>query len=255
MIDPEKNLKELGLSESETTVYLSMVAGSTNARDLLKVTKMKRPTVYYALSSLEKRGLISKSKKENDSTFTISPTERLVAIARERESEAMILTEKIGELAPLLSKKQSSKNTKPQVSFFEGVEAVRRVVMDTMYAKDKNILCIAPSKNFFWNIGEDFVKNFVEERIKRNIHARNLWEREIEKSVFKKYYDKSASVHILPSVMKDKFSTTIFMFDNSTLYVSSIKECYAILVTSPEHTDTMRAIFEGLCSASKPHAK
>lgn len=255
MIDPEKYLKELGLSESETTVYLSMVAGSTSARDLLKVTKMKRPTVYYALSSLEKRGLISKSKKENDSSFTLSPTERLVAIARERESEAMILTEKIGELAPLLSKKQSDKNTKPQVSFFEGREAIKRVVMDTMYVKEKEIFCIAPSKNFFWDIGGEFVKSFVEERIKRNIHTRNLWEREIEKSIFKKYYEKAADVRILPSVMKDKFSTTIFIFDNSTLYVSSMKECYAVLISSAEHANTMRAVFEGLWSASKPHAK
>ncbi len=255
MIDPEKNLKELGLSDSETTVYLSMVTGAQSARDLLKITKMKRPTVYYALSSLEKRGLISKSKKENDSTFTLSPVERLVSIARERESEAMILTEKIGELAPLLSKKQSDKNTKPQVSFFEGMEAVKRVVMDIMYIKDKNILCIAPSKNFFWDVGGEFVKNFVEERIKRNIHTRNLWERELDKSIFKKYYEKVADVRILPSVMKDKFSTTIFMFDNSTLYVSSMKECYAILITSSEHTNTMRAVFEGLWGTSKPHAK
>lgn len=255
MIDPEKHLKELGLSDSETTVYLSMIAGARSARELLKTTKMKRPTVYYALSSLEKRGLISKSKKDNDSNFTLSPLERLVTIARERESEAMILTEKIGELAPFLSKNQNEKNTKPQVSFFEGIEAVKRVVMDMMYVKNKNIESIAPSKNFFWEVGGEFVKSFVEERIKRNIHTRNLWEREIEKSIFKKYYEKASEVHILPSVMKDKFSTTIFIFDNSTLYVSSMKECYAVLITSEEHANTMRAIFEGLWSASKPHTK
>ena len=52
MQEPRKNLLALGLSDSEVTVYLAMVSGVRNARDLVKITDLKRPTVYYAFICL-----------------------------------------------------------------------------------------------------------------------------------------------------------------------------------------------------------
>ncbi len=253
MNQPELYLKKLGLTESEITVYLRMVAGAQNARDLMKTTKMKRPTVYYALNSLLKRGLVSKSGKEGDSTFTLSPFERLIAIAREKEDEAVSLTEQIGEFIPSLVSASSSKIEKPAVSFFEGVDAVKHVVMDIMYTKNRRVDLIVPEKTFFWGFGEDFLRKYIEERRQRNIKTRNLWEMEIEPENFKKYFSDLSETRILPKIMKDKFQTTIFLFDDKTLYVSSFKNCYAILVASKEHNDTMSAIFAGLWDIAKLH--
>lgn len=250
---PEQNLQKLGLSDSEITVYLRMVAGARSARDLIKTTKIKRPTIYYALNSLEKRGLVSKSGKESDSTFSLAPFERLVAIAKEKEDEAMLLTEKIGELIPSLLSSPSSSIEKPTVSFFEGVDAVKHIVMDVMYTKSHKVDLIVPAKTFFWDFGEDFIRKYIEERKSRKITSRNLWEVEIETENFKQYYSNFSSVRILPEIMKNKFKTTIFLFDDKTLYVSSIQNCYAILVTSQEHNDTLSALFEGLWSTAKPH--
>ncbi len=250
---PEQNLQKLGLSDSEITVYLRMVAGARSARDLIKTTKMKRPTIYYALNSLEKRGLVSKSGKESDSTFVLAPFERLVAIAKEKEDEAMLLTEQIGELIPSLHSSPSSDIEKPTVSFFEGVDAVKHVVMDVMYAKSHRVDLIVPAKTFFWDFGEDFIRKYIEERKSRKITSRNLWEVEIEAENFKQYYSNFSSVRILPEIMQNKFKTTIFLFDDKTLYVSSLQNCYAILVTSQEHNDTLSALFEGLWTPAKPH--
>ena len=253
MNQPELYLQKLGLSESEITVYLRMAAGALSARDLMKTTKMKRPTIYYALNSLEKRGLVSKSGKEGDATFTLSPFERLMAIAREKEDEAVALTEDIAELIPSLVSSPTSKIEKPAVSFFEGVDAVKHVVMDVMYAKGKRVDLIVPAKTFFWGFGEEFIRKYVEERRHRNIKTRNLWEVKIKPGDFKQYYAGFSDTRILPATMKDKFKTTIFLFDDKTLYVSSLENCYAILVTSKEHNDTISALFEGLWGVSKPH--
>ena len=255
MNEPEIHLKKLGLSESEIIVYMRMVAGAQNARDLMKTTKMKRPTIYYALNSLEKRGLLSKSGKENDSTFVLSPFERLLAIAREKEDEAMSLTEQISELIPSLTSSPTSKIEKPNVSFFEGVDAIKHVVMDVMYTKNRKVDLIVPTETFFWGFGEEFTRKYIEERKRRNIKTRNLWENEVDLSNFKKYYSTMSETRILPSVIKNKFKTTVFLFDDKTLYISSIKNCYAILITSKEHNETISAMFEGLWSISKLHTK
>jgi len=253
MNEPQLYLQKLGLTESEITVYLRMVAGAQSARDLLKTTKMKRPTIYYALNSLEKRGLVSKSGKEGDATFALAPFERLIAIAREKEDEAMSLTEKIGELIPSFASSTKSKIEKPNVSFFEGVDAVKHIVMDVMYTKSRRVDLIVPEKTFFWGFGEEFLRKYIEERRQRKITTRNLWEAEFRPENFKKYYSNLSDTRILPNVMKGKFKTTIFLFDDKTLYVSSFDNCYAILVTSKEHNDTIRALFEGLWAVARQY--
>lgn len=253
MIEPEVHLKSLGLTESEITVYLRMVAGAQSARDLIKTTKMKRPTVYYALNSLEKRGLVSKSGKESEGGYKVAPFERLLAIAKEKEDEAVTLTEHIGELIPGLHTMVGGTIEKPIVSFFEGVDAVKHVVMDVMYAKSKKVNLIVPEKTFFWGFGEEFLRKYIEERRSRSITTRNLWDMEIEPKEFKRYYSTFSETRVLPLAMKGKFKTTIFLFDDKTLYVSSYENCYAILVTSKEHNETITALFEGLWSVAKPY--
>ena len=84
MQEPRKNLLALGLSDSEVTVYLAMVSGARTARDLVKITGLKRPTVYYALSCLEKRGLTSKTGMTGDKSFSLEPIEKLSVIAKEK---------------------------------------------------------------------------------------------------------------------------------------------------------------------------
>ena len=52
MQEPRKCLIELGLSDKEVTIYLAMISGVEVARDLIKTTGLKRPTVYYLLGCL-----------------------------------------------------------------------------------------------------------------------------------------------------------------------------------------------------------
>ena len=71
----------------------------------------------------------------------------------------------------------------------------------------------------------------------------------------RQYYEDISEVRILPKVMLRKFDTSIFIYDDKTLYVSSRKNGYAVLITSQEHADTTQAMFYGLWSASKSIAK
>jgi sugar-specific transcriptional regulator TrmB len=253
MQNPKSTLQSLGLTESEIRVYLSMVSGAKNIKEILKTTQLKRPTAYYAINSLRKRGLITKPVQENTMTFTLEPYERLETLVEEKSREIVSLSSEIDKLIPLFTQKKNKKDQKPMVSFYEGVEAVKNIVMETLYCKSKQILSIAPQDNFFWQIGEDFVKIYIDERKKRNIETRNLWEKRIDQDVYEENYREYSSVKILPEVMKGKFATTIFMYDDKTLYISSLTNAYCILIQSQEHKDMMTALFEGLWFASEKH--
>jgi sugar-specific transcriptional regulator TrmB len=255
MNEPRKHLLDLGLSDSEVTVYLAMVSGARTARDLVKVTRLKRPTVYYALGCLEKRGLTSKTGLVGDKSFTLEPVEKLSIIAKEKALEISKLQNHIDEMIPALSATASPANQKPTVAFYEGVDAVKNAIMEMLYCKSKKINSIVPKQNFFWQIGQDFVELFIEERIKRNIKTQNLWEAPVNKSLIKKYYEGYSQVKILPEVMHGKFQTSIFIYDDRTLYVSSKNNSYCVLITSKEHTDTMQALFDGLWVSSQSHER
>lgn len=253
MQEPRKYLTELGLSDSEITVYLCMLQGTQSASEIVKITQLKRPTVYYALGCLEKRGLVSKTGLDGEKRFFVEPPEKLKILMDERVGEVTVLQKKINELIPFLSLNTSSHNIKPTVTFHEGVDAVKSVIMETLYTKKKHIESLVPNENFFWQLDPLFVERFVQERNRRKITTRNLWEREISKKTFKEYYEERSDVKIIPEIMHNRFETSIFIYDDKTLYISSKKNCYAILITSEEHTKTMSAIFDGIWSGSEPH--
>ena len=253
MHEPRKHLLELGLSESEVTVYLTMLQGATNAPAVIRTTNLKRPTVYYALSCLEKRGLISKTGSDGDKRFFVESPEKLNILVNEKIHEVAKLKDHINEILPILSLSLQQGGGKPVVTFHEGVLAVSGVIMEMLHTKNKSIHSLVPKENFFWELGEDFVERFVKERVKRRIATKNIWEVRIKESTFKKYYKNYSEVKVMPEMMHGKFTTSIFIYDTTTLYISSKKNCYAISVTSKEHADMMLALFDGLWATSTPH--
>lgn len=254
MQEPKKHLSALGLSDKEIIVYTSMLQGALSARDIMKATGEKRPTVYYIVSCLEKRGLISKSQSESTTHFHIEDTNRLLVLAEEKVAESLTLKENIEDLLPFLVTTSSSHDNKPTVIFYEGTAAVKNTIMAMLYTKNKHIDSIVPHDNFFWQLNKEFVEHFITERIRRGIKTRNLWEKEINKVTLKKYYENHSEIKILPEVMHTRFKTSIFIYDDSTLYIASQKNNYCILVTSKEYTDTMKVIFDGLWVSSIKHS-
>lgn len=253
MQEPRTHLASLGLSDSEVTVYLALVSGARTARDLLKTTGLKRPTVYYALSCLEKRGLTSKTGLAGDKSFSLEPVEKLSLIAKEKTLESARLQNDIEKMIPTLVAEHSPADRRPTVAFYEGADAMKNVIMDMLYCKEQHINSVVPKENFFWQVGQDFVERFIKERVKRNIKTKNLWEALTNKELIQQYYEGLSEVRTLPDVMRGKFQTSIFLYDDKTLYVSSKKNCYCVLITSKEHADTMQAWFDGLWSVSKSH--
>lgn len=254
MNEPRKQLEALGFTDSEITVYLAMISGTMNARDIIKATGLKRPTVYYAIGCLEKRGLISRTGKDGDGKLFLEPISKLERLSEEKLRESAGLHEAITNLVPFLESQQSTIGEKPTVAFFEGREAVEQVIMEMLYCKKKQIDSIVPKENFFWQVGRDFVSKFVNERRRRGIHTKNIWQVEVEREIIAKYYPSPSEVRIAPDAMK-KFDSTVFLYDDKTLYVSSKKNGYAILMTSQEHHDTMRAWFNAIWASARAHQK
>ncbi len=249
---PYSLLMRLGLSEAEAQVYLAMMAGCEGVQEIMKTTGQKRPTVYYILQQLADMGLVTKVQGGRGASFRIEPPSRLEVLAQKQLDESRATKLATVDLIPLLEK-TSAKKDRPQVAFFEGKQAVQNVIMESLYCRSKTIHSIAPHNNYFWQVGRSFVEKYVEARYDRKIKTFNLWEEPIRKDIYRKYYKNISNVRILPKNMKGSMATTIFMFDDTVQYISSLESNYCLMVRSSEHYKMMRALFAGLWATSKKY--
>lgn len=251
MTDVRKLLEQIGLSQSEIDLYLAMLShGAMLASELMRLTRAKRPTVYYAIRQLQSRGLIRKVPFQGTQRFQAEPPEKLLVLLELRQAELITLSDEVRIHLPELKQQAPASDGVPAVSFYQGEQAMQQVIMETLYCKSRHIDSLAPRDNFFWQIGQTFSEKYVRERVSRKITTRNLWEQPLKPEIMVRSYEGVSDVRILPTVLHGKFRTTIFLYDDKVMYISSLASAYILLVQSREHHELMKAMYEGLWETS-----
>lgn len=251
-MDTQAILTKLGLTDAEVDVYLALCGGARRAQDIVRISQRSRPTVYYALSSLENRGLISKSGRDAVS-FQLESPNKLKLMLQAQRGELEGLQSHLEALIPTLDKSEGKES--PLVSFYEGTQAAKILISEALYCKSKHIDTIVPAENFFHELGKDFVREHVSLRNRYKVTTRSLWEREVEAETISQYYTGLSEIRILPEVMRDRFKTTVFLYDETVLYISSLKSSYCLQIRSAEHFAMMQALFDGIWHSAKPHTQ
>lgn len=239
----EKLLKEIGLSEAEAFVYVALLDGAQSVKEIMKITDEKRPTVYYSLNSLEKRGLVSKTGKDYGNKFQLESLDKLTELVNKGIRKQNELLERANKLKGFYPENNNS--NKVLVSYFDNYQAIKSAIFYTLYSRSKVIRTIVSGENFFNQMGKEFVKEYVEEKLKRKIKTKALWEDIPDKKIIEKYY-LSSEIKQLPIGMHNSFETVIFIYDDKTLYIGPKKENYAVLVQSKAHSKMMVSIFENI---------
>lgn len=238
-----KILEQIGLSPAETSVYISLLDGQRSVQEVMRMTGEKRPTVYYSLNSLEKRGLVSKTGKEYGNKFQVESTDKLIELVDTGIRKQNELLEKVKRLKDYYPRNKAG--GKILVSYSDSTEAITSAIFYSLYGKSKLIRSIVPADNFFQEMGEEFKEEYVKEKTKRNIQTKAIWEDIPSKKVIEKYYSNS-EIRQLPVDMHNSFETTIFIYDDKTLYIAPKKENYAVLIQSKEHAKMMNSIFDNV---------
>jgi len=239
-------LTQLGLSETEASIYLTLLAyGSLTAQDVLTRIGGKRPTVYYAIRQLASRGLVRNVASHGVRRFQAAPPDALVSLLGIKRNEIDALATELTNELPSF-RVATGTSLKPIVTFVEGVAAMKQAVMETLYIRSRHIDIITPKDNFFWQVGQDFSQAYIDERVRRKITTRNLWEEPLKPEILVKSYHGLSQIRILPKKIHGTFKTTVFIFDQTVMYISSIDSANILRVDSEEHAGLMRALFEGL---------
>ncbi len=121
-------LKHLGLSDKESSVYLAALElGPSPVQDISHKAKVNRATTYVMIESLTTRGLLSTFVKGKKRFYAAESPDRLVSILEKRQKE---LDEKKAELEsvmPMLHALFNAEGAKPQIRYLEGAEGLETV--------------------------------------------------------------------------------------------------------------------------------
>ncbi len=179
MEEIKTELKQLGLTDKETAVYLaSLELGPASVQDISHKSKVNRATTYVMIESLSARGLMSTFTKGKKKFYSPESPERLLSII---EHEQNALKAKQGELEkvlPMLVGMFNAEGVKPQVRYlegFEGVETARQIFerLKGDYVHIYPITDVFKSEEYVHG-RDDHLKKLRHQRATEGVNARAL---------------------------------------------------------------------------------
>ncbi|MFH1649040.1 MAG: helix-turn-helix domain-containing protein [Candidatus Woesearchaeota archaeon] len=122
-------LKNVGLSEGQTKIYIQLLKGGTQtARELSESLSLHRATTYDFLEQLMHLGLVSKSIAENTRQYSAAPPNRLAEILKDKMTT-------VASITPILERLRAPDTAQLTCETFLGTEGFRTVVQDVLAQK------------------------------------------------------------------------------------------------------------------------
>ena len=229
-------LIESGLTEKQAGVYLAGVElGEASIQTLAAHAGIKRPTVYEVMEGLEQRGLFSEVTHGKRRRFLAENPEQVLAILKVREKSFV-------EALPELRTLYTSGGKKPRVRFYEGVEGLKNMYWDTL--ESEGTILVYGSITDMWDaMPREFIRNYVKERVKRQISIRGLVPNTPEAQDYVKRDKEEMRNLILIPVERFVFANEINIY-NDKVAIFSFPEKIGVITESKKIAETQRAIFE-----------
>lgn len=241
----EEALKEWGLNEKETKIYLSTLKlGQSKVSDIAKKSKILRETTYFVLNSLIDKGLISYVIKSKVKYFEAARPNKFISILKEKE-------ERINSVMNELVSFQKMQIEKPSIELYEGKEGLKTILNDIIQTK-KSLYAYANYELF--DLLRFAFPRFVKQRIENKIPAKIIQEKVKSLEKRSKHLNKKELLELKFS--KIKFKSNVFMYGNKTAFISIIKdEPIGIIIQNKLITDTQRQVFKILWETATEQIK
>src|SRR3989339_1475343 len=161
----QKILENIGLTKKESKIYLSTLeSGTAPVSRIARKAEINRVTAYDTLDKLIQKGFITKHKRKDSLYFNAVDPE---IIALDFRARARDLRKSLPDF-----KRLKGEIPHPQVQYFEGLEGIKRIYLDTLNSKTE-ILNFSDSEGIrkHW---PEHDEEYVKERVKRKIYLRGI---------------------------------------------------------------------------------
>lgn len=252
MEDENDILHELGLTDGEIRVYLSLLnKGTQTATQLSKDTKLNRSNSYRILERLTEKKLAFSSIIEKTRYFSITRVERINEIYNQKISS---LKDKEREIERFVKDAEKFSGTKIPKSEFAvevhgGIEEIKRIMQNVLNLKRGEIVYAIGKEGVLAEYPgiKYWIDNFFKRRMERGIKFQavyNLHEnarRPRSKNTFVKYANLSGMGDIELSLYRNVL----------LIYVMTKEEPKVILIKNEDISSAMISYFKFLWNQAK----
>lgn len=135
-----QELIKLGLSDKEAKVYLaSLELGYDTVLNISKKAGINRPTAYFILESLQKKGIVTTFEKDKKTYFASESPDKLVALLNKQKEDLNQKQKEFENILPEFKALYNLPTEKPTVRFFEGRQGLLSIREDFLKTTDKKI--------------------------------------------------------------------------------------------------------------------
>ncbi|MAG02964.1 hypothetical protein CMI42_06505 [Candidatus Pacearchaeota archaeon] len=246
-----KLLQDIGLTEGETRVYLSLLKiGESTTGPLSKEAEVSSSKVYKILDRLIKKGLVGHSTKGKTKHFSALDPKRILDFMDDKEKEMLIRRERVRKLIPELEREQRG-GKKPYAVVYEGFTAITnyiRGIIDELKGGEGYQVINANYGGDYPGLREFFYK-FHKERSKRKINVKMLGNYGIRGKLEKSTHH-TADIRYLPQQFI--FNMQIFIYKNKLfIIVWEHKYPTAFLIESVEAVKGFNHYFNAMWKIAK----
>lgn len=239
-------LTSIGLTPEQAELYTSLLDhGAQTAGKLSKTTKIQRTYVYPVARELVKKGLITMERKGRTTTFIPQPPERLLSQAEDVKIHAAQAYAALEGLLPSLKTKYSAAESKPVVSYFEGIEGIKKVYMDTI-KEGKTIYALVEPSKIDRTIHEWLMSQYVKLRKDHHIEAKVIVATGPQTQVFIRRDEAELRDTRVVSGKSYPFQHEINIYGTKVAIINHKKgtPCIGIIIDNPVIAATFRAWFD-----------
>ena len=242
----KETLKALGLEPKEASIYIALLElGEATVLQVSKKARIKRPTAYVVLQSLEMKGFAARVLREKRTFYTPEHPEKLVI-------ESELRTEELKKALPQFEALMK-KETGPRVMIYEGKEDVDRAYDDVFIQKGEMLVirAIKVSKELFPGSFKKFeYKTFSPEYRAREILDNSDEARSYAEDIWKKHGKTYRGIRFIPKEFLP-IEGDIGIFGNNVVITSPGKKYFTARIDSEEIARAFRVIFEMAWQSAK----
>jgi sugar-specific transcriptional regulator TrmB len=239
----QEQLQKLGLSEKEVSAYLAVLElGQGTAQDLAQKTGLRRPTVYFTIEQLKKRGLMSQFEKGKKTFFAAESPENLSTLIGAQEKKMAEARSVLNTMLPELTKMFDVTGERPRVRFFEGKEGLKAMQEDFLRTKEKHLVSIYSFSDYQNIFTAEERRAYREKRAKKNIFARGIYTR-TNGPLKAGELPPASELRWVPHDLFP-FTSDITIYGSKVAAASLKGKNVGVIVDSQEIANTLRAVFE-----------
>lgn len=239
-------LESIGLTPEQSDIYLSLLThGTQSASHLAKTTKVQRTYIYKVCQELISRGLISQMKKDRGTTFSPLSPDHLLTYSEEQKTRSIQAQSALEGVLPTLKDKYGTVEEKPVITYYEGVEGIKKVFKDIYSAKQEPVLGCVDLEKADAAIPGLVSEELIPLRIKNKVFAKTFLSASDEAKRIQAKDKESLRESILIDKKEYPFPAEIDIYEDKVAMLSFAKGKFVgILIQNQDIATSLKSIMK-----------